>query len=255
MNGRRLALVTGGSSGIGLAAAKLLAEDHDIAIAYAKNRERADAARKEIAESWPASVWTFEGVLRSHEDASALMKRVVETCGRGPDVLVNSIGGIGGQLFLDSDFGRHQQLINEHLTVTMSICHLSLSKMYKQRFGRIVNIGSISGRFPGRGQCSYAAAKAGVEGFTRALALEVAHRGVTVNVVAPGLVETPLTEKFIELVKSRNKDLSRGIPAGGPAKPEDVAGLVRFLCSNESHYITGSVYTVDGGRSIGNPFI
>jgi len=250
---KKLALVTGGASGIGLAVSRLLAEDHDLAIAYASNQGRAEAVRRELEAR--TTVRIFGGRLRTYEDAQKLIAGVTAAFGHVPDVLVNSIGEIGGELFVSPDFGKQQQMIEEHLLMTMSLCHLVVGRMYRERFGRIVSIGSIAGRFAARGQAGYAAAKAGVEGFSRALALEVAHRGVTVNVVAAGLIDTPLTQPFLQMLKERNLDISRGIPAGKLGKPEEVAEVVKFLCSERAGYITGAVYTIDGGRSLGNPHI
>ena len=252
---RRLALITGGCSGIGLSIARLLAENNDLALAYADNHERATAACEEIKICAPeARMCAFAGRLSGYEDCASLLARVSAEFGQGPDILVNSAGGISDELFLGSNFDQHLRIVQEHLVVTMALCHLVLRRMYKERFGRIVNIGSISGRYARRGQCSYAAAKAGIEGFSRTLALEAAHRGITVNVVSPGLIATALTKSFIERIEKR-VDLTRMIPAGSVGKPDDVGALVAFLCSDQAAYITGSVYTVDGGRSLGDPHL
>src|SRR4029077_12229670 len=135
--------------------------------------------------------------LRTYEDASALGKRVRTDFDRGPALLVNTIGGTRDELFMGSRFADHQELIHEHLIVAMALVHVVVRDMYKAKFGRIVNVSSISAHYAKRGQASYAAAKAGLEGFSRTLAMELAHRGITVNVVAPGLIETPLTHDFI----------------------------------------------------------
>lgn len=251
---RKLALVTGGSGGIGASVAHLLAEDHDLALAYASNQQRAEAVKQKIEIASPAAqVRIFGGHLHGYDDAARLTENVKGEFGRAPDVLINLTGGIYDKLFLGSDFVCHQQLINEHLTVTMALCHLLLRDMYKSRFGRIVNIGSVSARYSQRGQCSYSAAKAAIEAFSRTLALEVAHRGITVNVVAPGLIQTYLTAPLIAHLEESNGDLKSRIPVGVVGKPDDVGGLVRYLCSEQASYITGAVYVVDGGRSLGDP--
>lgn len=250
---RRLALLTGGCSGIGLAAARLLAADHDLALAYASNHERAAAAVRELEELNPeCTVRAFPGRLRSYEDACSLVEAVRREFGRGPGVLVNSVGGTHDELFMGSSFAAHQELVQEHLIVTMALAHLVVRDMYKGQFGRIVNLSSISARYAKRGQTSYAAAKAGLEGFSRTLAIELAHRGVTVNVVAPGLIETPLTREFIADLAQKPRGLAGKIPAGSVGRPEDVAGVISFLCSEQARYITGAVFTVDGGRSLGD---
>ena len=135
----------------------------------------------------------------------------------------------------------------------MAMCQLALKSMYGKRYGRIVNLSSISAIYAKRSQVSYAAAKAGIIGFTKALALEVAHRGITVNTVAPGLIRTPMTSGIINyLEKASPREISRHIPAGYIGEPEDVGSLIAFLCSDAARYITGSVITVDGGRSLGD---
>jgi NAD(P)-dependent dehydrogenase (short-subunit alcohol dehydrogenase family) len=197
-------------------------------------------------------VRAIPGRLRSYEDSRRLVETVEAEFGRTPSVLVHAAGGIEDALFLNSDFAIQEERIHEHLVVGMALCHLVLRPMYRKRFGRIVNISSITAHRVKRGQCGYAAAKAGLEGFTRALALEVAHRGVTVNAVAPGLIDTPLVRDFVSRLVAANGDLHRVIPMGSIGRPEDVAYLVRFLCSDQARYITGAVYSVDGGRSLAN---
>lgn len=250
---RRLALMTGGCSGIGLAAARLLVADHDLALAYASNHARAAAAVRDLElGDHGSTVRAFAGRLRTYDDVCALVANVKRDLGRGPDVLVNSVGGTHDELFMGSSFAAHQELIQEHLVVTMALAHLVVRDMYKGRFGRIVNLSSISARYAKRGQASYAAAKAGLEGFSRTLAIELAHRGITVNVVAPGLIQTPMTRDFIAGLVARPRGIAERIPAGTVGTPEDVAGVIRFLCSEQARYITGAVLTVDGGRSLGD---
>jgi 3-oxoacyl-[acyl-carrier protein] reductase len=250
---RRLALVTGGCSGIGLAVARLLAADHDLALAYASNADRAAAVVRELESANHAStVRVFGGRLRTYDDARALLENVTQAYDAAPGVLVNCVGRIHDELFIGSRFDVHEALIQEHLIVSMALAHLVARSMYKARFGRIVNLSSIAARYAKRGQTSYAAAKAGLEGFSRTLAIELAHRGVTVNIVAPGLIETPMTRDFIAGLTGRAGGIAARIPAGTVGAPEDVAGLIKFLCSEQARYITGAVLTVDGGRSLGD---
>ncbi len=250
---RRLALITGGTSGIGLGVARALAGEHDLALSYAGNHERAAAARRELEACAPETrIRLFPGELRTYDDAATLVRAVEAEFGARPDVLVNSAGRLRDGLFIGSDFRDHEELVQQHLLVPMALAHVVVREMYKRRFGRIVGISSISARYARKGQCNYAAAKAGLEGFTRTLALEVAHRGVTVNAVAPGLIETPMTEPLLGRVAAREGGVARKVPQGGAGQPADVGSLVRFLCSDEARYITGAVHTVDGGRSLGD---
>lgn len=249
---RRLALVTGGTSGIGLGVARALAAEHDLALAYASDHDRAAAALDELRAAAPeAELALFPGRLADYGGASTLAAAVRERFGRAPAVLVHAAGRPRDALFLGSDFAQHEQLVAEHLLVAMALAHVLLRDMYRERFGRIVHISSVSARWAKRGQCNYAAAKAGVEAFTRTLALEVAHRGITVNAVAPGLIATPLTAELIAELRAREGGLAARIPAGEPGTPDDVGALARFLCSDAARYITGAVHTVDGGRSLG----
>lgn len=249
---KRLALITGGTSGIGLGTARALAGRCDLALAYAKNHERAQQAAERLQE-FGNEVKLFPGELSGYDDVKQLFNDVVSGCGRSPEIVINSAGRIKDGFFMQTDFSVHEQLVKEHLLVTMAMCQLVLKPMYGKRYGRIINLSSISGFYAKRSQVSYAAAKAGIIGFTRTLALEVAHRGITVNAVAPGLIRTPMTTGIVQYLESASgKEVSKNIPAGFIGEPDDVGLLIAFLCSDEARYITGSVIPVDGGRSLGD---
>ncbi|NTW83471.1 MAG: SDR family oxidoreductase [Chlorobiaceae bacterium] len=249
---KRLALITGGTSGIGLAAAEALAGTCELALAYANNHEKAEEAAALLKDKG-STVKIFPRNLDGYASAGDLYTTVVSEFGRQPEILVNSAGRIKDGMFFQTDFSFHEQLLREHLLVTMALCHLSLKSMYGKRYGRIVNLSSISGFYAKRGQVNYAAAKSGIIGFTRTLALEVAHRGITANVVAPGLIRTPMTAGIVNyLEKTSSRETGKHIPAGFIGEPEDVGPLVAFLCSDQARYITGAVIPVDGGRSLGD---
>jgi 3-oxoacyl-[acyl-carrier protein] reductase len=250
MTEKRLALITGGTSGIGFGAAVALSGKCNLALAYAGNHKRAAQALESL-ESTGCEVKLFPGHLSGYDDAKQLIDEVISAFGKSPEILINSAGRIKDGFFMQTDFSFHEQIVREHLLVTMALCQLVLKPMYGNRYGRIVNIGSISGFYAKRSQVNYAAAKAGVTGFTRTLALEVAHRGITVNTVAPGLIKTPMTESIVQYLEG-GKQISKHIPAGFIGEPEDVGALVAFLCSDEARYITGAVIPVDGGRSLGD---
>lgn len=248
---KRLSLITGGTSGIGLGAAKALGPTCRLALGYAGNHEKAQVAKKEL-QGMGFEVEVFPQALASYSDADELLKKVEERFNGAPDILVNSAGRIRDGIFMQTDFGQHQAVIQEHLVMTMALCHHVVKSMYRQKFGRIVNLSSISASYHKRGQTNYSAAKAGIEAFTKTLAMEVAHRGVTVNAVAPGLIETPMTQSLLGHIKEAGEaELKRRIPTGRVGSPEEVGRLIAYLCSDDAAYVTGTVVTIDGGRSLG----
>lgn len=265
---RRLALITGGTSGIGYGIARRLAPTHDLALAYAADEAKAGAAVASLrAENPGARIDAFRGRLETRSDCESLHAGIVRAIGAQPAVFVNSLGRISDGLFLQSDFGAVEALIGEHLVVAIALTQLVVKSMYQARWGRIIHLSSISAAFAKRGQAAYASAKAGIEGFTRTLALEVAHRGVTVNAIAPGLIETPMTRDFIQRIAGADAyagaavgqggaggtGLRGRIPVGRAGRPDEVGALAAFLCSDDAAYITGTVMTIDGGRSLGDP--
>lgn len=253
MNQKRLALITGGTSGIGFGIAKALAPSCDLALGYEKNSERATRAIQELSALAPDTrAVSFQCPLSGQASAQILMDQVKETFGRTPEILVHCAGQLYDALFLGSDFARHLELVQTHLISAMALSQLALKPMYQAGFGRIVLISSISARYAKRGQTSYAASKAGLEAFARTLALEVAHRGITVNTVAPGLIDTDFAADLISKVKSDSRELRKLAPAGFIGTPDDVASLVAYLCSDKARYINGTVITVDGARSTGD---
>jgi len=156
-------------------------------------------------------------------------------------------------LFQTLKMSDHEDLLKEHLLAPMALCHALVRGMSVAKFGRIINLSSISADFAKRGQTNYAAAKGGIESFTRTLALEVAHRGVTVNAIAPGLIQTPMTQSLVDKIQSSEEGIRGRIPVGRLGTPEDIGSLAAFLCLPEASYITGTTITIDGGRSLGDP--
>lgn len=251
---KRLALITGGTSGIGLGAAKELGKTCELALSYAGNHEKAEAAVKELA-GLDIQAKAFAKPLRTYADCKELVDAVKNDCGRMPDILVNSHGRIQDGIFMSTDFAQHESVVAEMLVTTMAMCHLTLKNMYGSRWGRIINLSSISAFYAKRGQSNYAAAKSGILGFTQTLALEVAHRGVTVNAISPGLIDTPMTQNILSMIEKAEggaNELKRRIPAGYAGEPQDVGKLVAFLCSDDARYITGANLVIDGGRSLGD---
>jgi 3-oxoacyl-[acyl-carrier protein] reductase len=251
---RSFALISGGTSGIGLGIAKRLLPTCDVALAYASDEAKARSAVEELRGAMPgARIEAFRKVLSAEVDCRALYASVCDAFGCRPDILVNAAGRLKDGLFLQADFNEYIQVVQEHLIATMALSQLAVKAMYKEKFGRIINMSSISASYAKRGQTNYAAAKAGVESFTRTLALEVAHRGVTVNAIAPGLVETPMTRDLVAKIEAGGGSIRDRIPAGRMGSPDEIGALAQFLCSSDASYITGAVITIDGGRSLGDP--
>jgi 3-oxoacyl-[acyl-carrier protein] reductase len=251
---RPCALITGGTSGIGLGIARALASEYDLALSFCSNIERANSSLAQLRAEFPGTrIEIFQGLLANKNDCHNLYSQVGKTFSSLPSVLVNSAGRLQDSLLLNADFDIYETVIDEHLIVTMALSQIALKQMYKNKFGRIINLSSISSNFAKRGQSNYAAAKAGIEAFTRTVALEVAHRGITVNAIAPGLIDTPMTKNFMDQFLSGEIDIRKRIPAGRVGGTDEVGALAAFLCSAKAAYITGAVIPIDGGRSLGDP--
>ena len=233
--------MTGASRGIGRAIAERLAGDgaHVICVARESN---ADATVAAIL----ASGGKAEAVGADVTDAAAvtgLIKAAVDTHGK-LDILVSNAGITRDQLMLRMKRADWDEVVATNLTAAFTLCQAALKPMLRQRSGRIIAIGSVVGQVGNAGQANYAASKAGLIGFCKSLAKEVASRQVTVNVVAPGLIETDMTRAITEAAKA---DWSAQIPLGRMGTPADIAAAVSFLASYEASYITGQVLAVNGG--------
>ena len=237
----RVALVTGASRGIGRAIALMLARQGAIVVAAARG-EHARPVRDEIV----ASGGKAEALALDVTAAAAIdvaVAGILERQGR-IDILVNNAGIAKDQLLLRMKRDDWDAVIATNLTAAFGLTQAVLKPMIRQRSGRIVNISSVVGQGGNAGQANYAASKAGLIGFSKAVALEVASRGVTVNVVAPGLIATDMTQALTD--GARGEWESR-IPLKRLGTPDDVAAAVCFLASNEAAYITGQVVAVNGG--------
>ena len=239
----RVALVTGGGRGIGRAiAVSLAAAGAAVTINYKGNSQAADETVQAIAEAGGKAT-AVQADVSGAADAERLVKATIEAHGR-IDILVNNAGITRDTLLMrmkDEDF---DQVLATNLRGVFLCTRAALRPLTKQRSGRIINIASVIGLIGNAGQANYAAAKAGMIGFTKATAREIASRNVTVNAVAPGFIETEMTAALAEETR---KAILESIPLGRFGAPEEVAGLVCFLASDAGAYITGQTFTVDGG--------
>jgi 3-oxoacyl-[acyl-carrier protein] reductase len=242
----RVAVVTGGGRGIGRAVAVRLAnEGANVAISYRSNDVAAEAVAEEVRAAG-AQCEIFKGDVASPEDVDALFKGVGEAFGP-VEILVNNAGLTRDNLMMRMKESEFDEVLSTNLKGTYLCTRAALRPMIRARWGRIVNVSSVVGLVGNAGQANYAASKAGIIGFTKSVAREVAQRGITANVVAPGYVETELTSSLSEEVK----DQIRGrVPAGRFAKAEEVAEVVAFLAGEGAGYITGQTVAVDGGMTM-----
>jgi 3-oxoacyl-[acyl-carrier protein] reductase len=237
----KVAIVTGASRGIGRAVAATLASRGAHVIAAARGENAADAVAQMRDAGHRAEAAALEVTDESSIDA--LIGSVLERHGR-IDILVNNAGVARDQLMLRMKRDDWDHVIATNLTAAFALTQAAIKPMLKQRAGRIINISSVVGQTGNAGQANYAASKAGLIGLSKALARELASRNITVNVVAPGLIETDMTKSITE---KAHGDWTAQIPLGRLGTTADVAAAVCFLASDEASYITGQVLAVNGG--------
>ncbi|HEV8573967.1 MAG TPA: 3-oxoacyl-[acyl-carrier-protein] reductase [Dehalococcoidia bacterium] len=242
----RVALVTGGSRGIGRAISRELARaGAAVAVNYHSSLEQANSLLKEIEKSGGRAI-AVQGDVRLPEDTERMVEETLAGLGR-LDILVNNAGFNRDTLLLRMSLSDWDEVMELNLRAVFLCTKASLKPMMRQRWGRIINIGSVSGLAGNAGQANYAAAKSGLIGFTRAVAREMGSRNVTANLIAPGLVITELTkdirQEIVDGVKQR-------LLIDRMGTPEDVAACVVFLASEDASYVTGQVLSVDGGLGL-----
>ena len=243
------ALVTGASRGIGAATAVALADaGWPVAVNYRRDRDGAERVASRVRAGGGRAI-ALRADVASESAAEEMLERLGDEFG-SVLVLVNNAGVTSDGLSMRLRDEEWLRVIDVNLTAAFRLTRAALSAMMRERYGRVINVASVVGQRANPGQSNYAAAKAGLVAFTRTVASEVARRGVTVNAVAPGLIETDMTRDFTG--NGRDYDGTRlleAIPARRPGTPEEVAACIRFLASQEASYVTGAVLTVDGGMT------
>jgi 3-oxoacyl-[acyl-carrier protein] reductase len=240
---RKVAIVTGGTRGIGHAiATRLAADGFDLLVTNRGDSAGADDAVNSLKSSG-ATVHVFSGDLANADQAGAMIEAAMGHFGK-IDVLVNNAGITRDTLIMRMSEEDWDDVLATNLKSVFLCSKAAIRPMLRQRSGRIINITSVVGLVGNAGQANYAAAKAGMVGLTKSLAKEVGSRGITVNAVAPGFIQTRLTDVLSDEIKEH---LLKQTPLGRFGSPEDVAGAVSFLASDSASFITGHVLTVDGG--------
>lgn len=240
---RKTAFVTGASRGIGRAIAIKLAQDgFNVAINYSKNSKSADEVLNSV-KAFGVDAIAVQCDVSKFEDVEKAILAIIEKFG-SIDVVVNNAGITRDNLILKMSENDWDDVIDINLKGTFNVIKFASKYMIKKRRGKIINITSVVGITGNAGQANYAASKAGIIGLTKSVAKELAGRGITVNAIAPGFIETDMTNILNEDVKD---DILQSIPLKRAGKPEDIADLVSFLASDASNYITGQVINVDGG--------
>ena len=244
--GNKTAVVTGGSRGIGHAIALAMAQEGaNVAILYARNREAAEKTEQEIAQIG-GKVRAYQCDVSSFEETETVTKQILEEFGQ-VDILVNNAGIVRDGFLLSMKEEAFDDVINTNLKGAFHMIRHLYSHMMRKRSGRIINISSIVGLTGNAAQANYAAAKAGMIGLTKSTAKELAGRGVTCNAIAPGYIQSDMTDAMPEKAKEA---IASQIPMKRTGLPQDVANLAVFLAGPGASYITGEVIRVDGGLAM-----
>ena len=242
----RVVIVTGGGRGIGRAVAlRLAAEGANVAISYRSNDDAAQETAEAVREAG-VECEVFKGDVASPEDVQVLFEGVKGAFGR-LDILVNNAGVTRDNLIMRMKEEEFDEVLRTNLGGTYLCTRAALRPMIRARWGRIVNVSSVVGLVGNAGQANYAASKAGIIGFTKSVAREVAQRGITANAVAPGYVETELTGSLPENVK---ETIRTQVPMGRFGEAQEVAEVVTFLAGEGAGYVTGQTIAVDGGMTM-----
>ena len=243
----RTALVTGGARGIGRATAVRLARDGaKVAINFKGNAEAAAEAKRLVEEAGSQAV-TIQGDVSVEADADRVVKEAIAFGGGKLEILVNNAGTTRDDLLIRMTPEQWDTVMDLNLRGAFLVTRAAMRPMMKQRYGRIVNVSSVAGIAGNAGQANYASAKAGLIGFTKTIAREMASRNITANAVAPGFIPTDLTNALLDQMQ---ETILKQIPLGRFGTVEDIANAIAFLVSDEASYITGQVLQIDGGMVI-----
>lgn len=246
MEEKKVALITGATSGIGKQIAIKLAKDgYNIAINYRSEKEDMPKLKQEIEKNGVKCLFIQANVV-NYDECEKMTEKIMQEYGK-IDVLVNNAGITKDSLILRMKEEDFRQVIDCNLMGTFNVTKNIVPHMIKQKNGRIINISSVVGIVGNAGQSNYAASKAGIIGFTKSLAKELASRNILVNAVAPGFIETKMTDVLSDKVR---EEILNQIPLNRIGKAEEVANVVKFLASEDSSYITGQVINIDGGMVI-----
>jgi len=243
----QVAVVTGGSRGIGRAIALGLAgQGAKVAVIYKGSKEAADALVQEIQAKGTTAV-AIQADVADYERVKSVVEEVEKVLGP-VNILVNNAGMIHDDLFVRLEPDQWNKVIQTNLGGTFNFCHAVAFSMMRRRSGRIINISSVAADYVNPGQTNYASSKGAINSFTRSLAVELAPRGVTVNALAPGFIETDMSAA----VRNKAGDMiKKFIPMKRYGQPDDIANMAVFLAGPQSSYVTGQVITIDGGLSLG----
>lgn len=242
-----LALITGAAKGIGRAVTLQLARNgFNVAINYAHSEEAAKSLKDEVM-TLGVKAEIFRADVSVQDEAAKMFADVKESFGENISVLVNNAGITRDTLLMRMKSEDWLAVINTNLNAAFYCSQLAIKDMAKARYGRIISISSVVGLIGNAGQCNYSASKAGIIGLTKSIAREYAARGITANAIAPGFIDTGMTDILKDEVKEA---ILKSIPAGRIGSPEEVANAVSFLASEKSAYITGQVLAVDGGMTM-----
>ena len=239
-------MITGGVRGIGFGiAVEFAKQGADLLLCYRSNDEAAEKAAKELAQ-YGTKVLTAKGDVCDEAFAESAVKQAAEEFGR-VDILVNNAGITNDKLILRMSKDDFTKVIDTNLVGAFNFTKYAAVHMSRKKSGRIINLSSVSGVRGNAGQANYSASKAGIIGLTKTMARELASRGITVNGIAPGFVDTEMTQVLSDEVKEA---ATKQIPLGHFGKPEDIANMAAYLASEKAAYITGQIISVDGGMAI-----